>query len=82
VASDAGFLTVPDTTDDVQRLDDDDDDIAELGYVMNVSRLWAQRPALNAELFALLGHATKVGELTFRQRGILVSACASALGDG
>lgn len=80
VTSDAGFLTVPDTTDDVQRLYDND--IAELGYVMNVSRLWAQRPALNTELFALLAHATKVGELTFRQRGILVSACASALGDG
>jgi SAM-dependent methyltransferase/alkylhydroperoxidase family enzyme len=76
----AGFLTVPDTTADVQRLYDDDLD--ELGYVMNVSRLWAQRPTLNVELFALLGHATKVGQLTFRQRGILVSACASALGDG
>jgi SAM-dependent methyltransferase/alkylhydroperoxidase family enzyme len=75
-----GFLTVPATTADVQRLYDDD--VAELGYVMNASRLWAQQPALNAELFELLGHVTKVGGLTFRQRGILVSACASALGDG
>jgi SAM-dependent methyltransferase/alkylhydroperoxidase family enzyme len=76
----AGFLAVPDTSADVQRLYDDD--LAEVGYVMNVSRLWAHRPALNVELFELLGHATKVGRLTLRQRGILVSACASALGDG
>jgi SAM-dependent methyltransferase/alkylhydroperoxidase family enzyme len=79
-SSGAGFLTVPPTTAEVQRLFDDD--VAELGYVMNASKLWAQQPALNAELFELLGHVTKVGGLTFRQRGILVAACASALGDG
>jgi SAM-dependent methyltransferase/alkylhydroperoxidase family enzyme len=78
--SGSGFLAEPATTPDVQRLYDDD--LAELGYVMNVSRLWAQRPDLNVELFEVLGHATKAGQPTFRQRGILVSACASTLGDG
>lgn len=32
-------------------------------------------------LFELLAHVTSVADLTFRQRGILVSACASTTGD-
>jgi alkylhydroperoxidase family enzyme len=32
-------------------------------------------------LSELLGHVVDAGSLTFRQRGILVTACASALGD-
>jgi hypothetical protein len=38
-----GFLAVPPTTAEAQRIFDDD--IADLGYVMNVSRLWAYKPA-------------------------------------
>ena len=76
---DAGFLAVPETTADVQRLYDED--VEDLGYVMNVSRLWAQLPSAQDALFELLGQATKAGRLTLRQRGILVTACASTLGD-
>lgn len=32
-------------------------------------------------LFGVLGQAVRAGSLTLRQRGILVAACASALGD-
>jgi alkylhydroperoxidase family enzyme len=76
---DAGFLTVPEPTPDVQRLYDED--VEDLGYVMNVSRLWAQLPSAQDALFELLGQATKAGRLTLRQRGILVTACAATLGD-
>jgi hypothetical protein len=40
--TDAGFLAVPETSADVQRLYDQD--IDEVGYVMNVSKLWAHQP--------------------------------------
>jgi alkylhydroperoxidase family enzyme len=74
-----GFLRVPEPTDEARRLFDDD--VAEVGYVMNVSKLWAYQPATMAGLFDLLGQATSAHGLTLRQRGILVAACASAFGD-
>jgi SAM-dependent methyltransferase/alkylhydroperoxidase family enzyme len=77
--SDAGFLGPPPDTTDTQRLYDADVD--QLGYVMNVSRLWAHQPALHEAMFGLIGQAVRAGSLTFRQRGILVAACASAFGD-
>jgi SAM-dependent methyltransferase/alkylhydroperoxidase family enzyme len=58
-----------------------DDDVQGLGYVMNTSKLWAHDPAALERLSELLGHVVDSGSLTFRQRGILVTACASALGD-
>ena len=58
-----------------------DDDVNGMGYVMNVSKLWAHDPAALNGLSDLLGHATESGALTYRQRAILVTSCASALGD-
>ena len=58
-----------------------DEDVAELGYVMNVSRLWAHLPAAQDGLFDADRPGGRAGSLTFRQRGILVTACASTLGD-
>ncbi len=75
----SGFLEPPALTADAQRLYDED--VEDLGYVMNASRLWAYQPAAQEGLFELLGQATRAGALTFRQRGILVTACASSLGD-
>jgi SAM-dependent methyltransferase/alkylhydroperoxidase family enzyme len=77
--ADAGFLAVPNPSAATQRLYDEDLD--EVGYVMNASRLWAHHPGAHDGLFDLLGQAVRAGSLTFRQRGILVAACASALGD-
>jgi alkylhydroperoxidase family enzyme len=57
-----------------------DDDQAELGYVMNVSRLWAYEPELVTGLFDLMRKAT-TGRLSMRTRAILVAAGASAFGD-
>jgi uncharacterized peroxidase-related enzyme len=74
-----GFLTVPEPTAEGQRMFDDD--VADVGYVMNVSRLWAYQPATVTGLFDLLRQANSAGDLSVRQRLILVTACASAFGD-
>lgn len=74
-----GFLGVPQATAEVQRMFDED--TAELGYVMNVSRLWAYQPATVTGLFRLLGQVNSGDRLSLRQRFILVTACASAFGD-
>ena len=57
------------------------EDLAELGYVMNGSRLWARHPQSWDALFKLVGTATELGGLTFRQRGILVAATAATIRD-
>lgn len=58
-----------------------DKDVEEAGFVMNVSRLWAYAPAMLEDLFELLGAATVLGSLSFRQRAVLVTATASTIGD-
>ena len=58
-----------------------DVDTADSGYVWNVSRLWAYQPETVKRLFELMSAAFKPSGLSFRQRGILVTAAASTLGD-
>ncbi len=74
-----GFLEVPETTAEGQRIFDED--VAELGYVMNVSQLWAYQPATMTGLFKLVRQVTSADRLSLRHRSILVAACASAFGD-
>jgi alkylhydroperoxidase family enzyme len=74
-----GFLQAPAHTAAAQRLFDDD--LAELGFVMNVSRLWAYQPATVTGLFDLMRQSTSAFPLDLRQRGVLVAACASTLDD-
>jgi uncharacterized peroxidase-related enzyme len=74
-----GFLELPSVTPEAQALFDED--VAEDGYVMNVSKLWSHNAPLVTNLFALMGQAVSDQNLSFRQRGILVAACASTLGD-
>jgi uncharacterized peroxidase-related enzyme len=73
------FLEEPAVSAQVQALYDED--LAEGGYVWNVSRLWAHQPGTLEKLFELMSGAFTPSGLTFRQRAILVSAAASALGD-
>lgn len=51
----AGFLGTPEQTAEAQRLFDDD--VAEDGYVSNVSRLWAYQPGTLSGLFDLMRQA-------------------------
>ena len=73
------FLTEPPVSAQVQALYDED--VAEDGYVMNLSRLWAHQPDTVSQLFQLMSAAFTPSGLSFRQRGILVTAAASTLGD-
>lgn len=75
----AGFLAEPPITEQVQAIYDDD--LSESGYVWNVSRLWAYQPETLMRMFDLMSQAFQPSGLGFRQRGILVSAAASTLGD-
>lgn len=75
----AGFLAEPPLTSEAQALYDED--LSESGYVWNVSRLWAYQPQTMERLFELMSQAFKPSGLDFRQRGILVAATASTLGD-
>jgi len=77
--SDAGFLAAPTTTPESQRLFDQD--VEGVGYVRNVSRLWANLPTTLEGLSELMEQATLAGSLTLRDRSVLVTAAASALGD-
>jgi len=73
------FLEEPPVSAQVQALYDED--LTDSGYVWNVSRLWAHQPDTLKQLFGLMSEAFTPSGLTFRQRGILVTAAASALGD-
>ena len=73
------FLDEPPVSPHVQALYEED--LADGGYVWNVSRLWAHQPGTMKQLFELMSQAFKPSGLNFRQRGILVTAAASALGD-
>ena len=73
------FLEEPQLSPQVQALYDED--LADGDYVWNVSRLWAHQPDTKKRLFELMSQAFTPSGLTFRQRGILVTAAASALGD-
>jgi alkylhydroperoxidase family enzyme len=73
-----GFLHDPEPSTGADRLYADDLD--ELGYVMNVSKLWAHSPELNDGLFGLMRTAVG-GRLPLRTRAILVVAATSAFGD-
>jgi alkylhydroperoxidase family enzyme len=77
--SGTGWLEVPEPAAGAQRLFDED--VAELGYVMNASRMWARQPETFFGLFELMQRNVDTHGLDPRQRGILVTACASTLGD-
>lgn len=75
----SSFLEVPPTTPAVQALYDDD--IEQDGYVMNTTRVWAWRPDVVEGLFGLMRALGTSHGLGWRERCVVVSACASALRD-
>src|SRR6202012_3814668 len=74
-----GFLAAAPETPAARRMFDDD--LESGGYVTNVSRLWAHLPQALDGLSDLLGETTEAASLTYRQRAVLVTAAAAALGD-
>jgi uncharacterized peroxidase-related enzyme len=75
----SSFLEEPAPTDEVQALYDAD--LADPGYVMNLTRVWAQQPACKVAFNEIQALVAAGGDLSMRERGILVSATASARGD-
>jgi alkylhydroperoxidase family enzyme len=73
------FVDTPEPGAAGQRLFDDD--LKTIGFVMNASRLWAYQPATLDAIFDVMRQALSVCPLTMRERGILVAAGASTLGD-
>ncbi len=73
------FLAEPEPSDEVRRMYDED--LAGDGYVMNLTRVWGHVPEASDGIGALIRAATSAGGLTMRQRGVLVSATASTMGD-
>ena len=74
-----GFLSGPEPSLAAQSMFDED--IADVGYVMNASRLWAHQPTTVEALFGVASMALADQGISFRERATLVSACASAYGD-
>jgi uncharacterized peroxidase-related enzyme len=58
-----------------------EEDVDDVGFVMNVSRLWAYQPEALTGLFDVMTGVTSARPFTVRERGILVTACASVRGD-
>lgn len=74
-----GFLAASPLTEAARALYAEDEEDA--GYVTNATLLWAHRPDLVADLFALMGRAIATHDISARRRGVIVAACASAYGD-
>lgn len=73
------FLAEPVHTAAVQALHEDD--LADLGYVMNLTRVWSHHPTTHDGLIGLLAEVTELAGLSHRDRGIVVSATAATYGD-
>ena len=58
-----------------------DQDLADVGFAMNYSRMWALDPDGHDRIFDGLRHVTRMAGLSVRDRGILVAATAATMGD-
>lgn len=72
---DIGFLTEPEPDD--AALARFADDAHELGYVMNLSRLWAHDATALEGLFTVARNAAQAGGLSIRDRLLLVLSTSS-----
>ncbi|HKY47626.1 MAG TPA: hypothetical protein VJQ79_06540 [Acidimicrobiia bacterium] len=56
-------------------------DVEDVGYVMNLTRAWAWIPPINDVLFDLLDRCAEIADLSYRDKGFLITAMASRMGD-
>jgi uncharacterized peroxidase-related enzyme len=73
------FLAEPPMTPQVRAKYDAD--LESDGYVMDLTRAWAHHPEVDDALSDLIRSAAAAAGLSVRERGILVTACASTFGD-
>ena len=74
-----GFLGEASSSDGADRLYAAD--VERVGYVMNLSRVWAHLPDADQAVRGLLELAVTTGSLTYRQRAVLIAAAAGEFGD-
>jgi uncharacterized peroxidase-related enzyme len=75
----AMFLQTPAESEASSRLYKSD--LAQQGFVMNLSRLWAWRPEVCEAFSALRGLLTTQSSLSNRELAVIVCATAASLGD-
>ncbi len=75
----ASFLADPAVDEHVERMYTTD--LSTQGYVAHLTRVWGHSPEALAALSYVLKRATDTAGLDVRQRSLLVTACASAIGD-
>jgi len=76
MTTNAGFLAAPDPDDAAQEMYADD--IADLGYVMNLSRLWAFDARALDGIFAVARRVAHDAELSIRDRLLIVLSTSAA----
>ncbi|MCH1883709.1 hypothetical protein [Agrococcus sp. ARC_14] len=77
--ADAGFLTEPQPSAAVDAMYAADGE--DPGYVMNLTRVWAIEPEVYDAWSAFAVATAEAAGLSFRRKGLVVSALASELGD-
>jgi len=77
--SGCGFLAPSPEDERTEALYRRDQD--RLGFVMSLTRLWAQLPGAVDGYSQLVGLAAREAGLTMRQRSVLISACAASIRD-
>jgi uncharacterized peroxidase-related enzyme len=75
----AGFLAPARLDDDVRRMFNTD--LSVQGYVANLTRLWAHAPEPLAALSWVLRRTAETAGLDPRERSVVVTATAAAMGD-
>lgn len=73
------FLSFPVETDAARALYESDQ--SDMGFVMNLTQLWAWRPELHTAFAALRGALTSRTSLTAREQAVIVCSVASSSGD-
>jgi uncharacterized peroxidase-related enzyme len=73
------FVDIPEPDEATRRLYESD--LADMGFVMNVSRLWGHQPSTLEAVFDVMRRALAACPLTVRERGIVIAATASTMGD-
>ena len=75
----SSFLSEPPPSPEAKALFEHDLD--QVGFIMNLSRMWAHDVRAHDVLFDLVAEMVTAAGLSFRDRGILISAMASTIGD-
>lgn len=73
------FIGLPAVNDAAARLHRHDQE--QLGFVMNLTRLWAWRPEVYESFVALRNQLTEGSTLSARELAVIVCASAASLGD-